>query len=186
MLRPLSADMLARGLPFCVGLGSLSYLACAGALTPAPSVPDTLRAPMDQAVLLKARARGVQTYECKAAASSQGAFVWALKAPEAVLFDERGEAIGKHYAGPAWELRDGSRVIGEKIAQSDAPEAGAIPWLLLRVRQTEGNGVLTHAQTVQRVATSGGKPPPDGCDAAHAAAEVRVPYTATYYFNGRR
>jgi hypothetical protein len=137
-------------------------------------------------VLLKANASGVQIYECKAAAGNPGAFVWALKAPEAALFDERGELIGKHYAGPTWEARDGSRVVGEKVAQSDAPDAGAIPWLLLRVRQTEGNGVLSGAQSVQRVATSGGKPPPDGCDAAHASQEIRVPYTATYYFNGKR
>jgi hypothetical protein len=35
---------------------------------------------------------------------------------------------------------------------------------------------------VQRVRTSGGLAPATGCDAAHAGAVVRVPYTATYCF----
>jgi hypothetical protein len=183
-----SADRvrLARGLALCAALGASADLACARVRTPSPTVPDSLRAPSDQVVLLKANARGVQIYECKAAAGGSGTFGWALKAPEATLLDERGEVIGKHYAGPTWEVRDGSRVVGEKVAQSDAPEAGAIPWLLLRVREAEGNGLLSGAKSVQRVATSGGKPPSDGCDAAHTTAEVRVPYTATYYFNGSR
>jgi len=35
---------------------------------------------------------------------------------------------------------------------------------------------------VQRVKTGGGKAPASGCDAANAGREVRVPYTAEYFF----
>jgi hypothetical protein len=46
---------------------------------------------------------------------------WTLKAPEADLFDANGRAIGRHYAGPTWELMDGSEVVGKFKARADAP-----------------------------------------------------------------
>ncbi len=98
----------------------------------------------------------------------------------------QGSTIGKHYAGPTWEAADGSKVVGQKTAQADAPEAGAIPWLLLTTKSNEGAGVMARVKTIQRVDTHGGKAPAEGCDAAHDGAEVRVPYTATYYFHGAR
>jgi hypothetical protein len=152
----------------------------------APTTPEALAAPADQVVLLRAHATGFQIYACKAKPDDAATFEWSLKAPEAELSDDAGKVIGKHYAGPAWESIDGSKVVGKKTAQADAPEAGAIPWLLVTATSNEGAGIMAGVKTIQRVDTHGGKAPAGGCDAAHAGAESRAPYTATYYFHGSR
>ena len=137
-----------------------------------------------QPVVLKAFAKGAQVYVCKAKQGAAGAYEWTLKAPDAELFDEKGQKIGKHYGGPTWESTDGSKVVGKVRAKVDSPEATAIPWLLLDAKTTEGTGVLSKVKNIQRLATVGGKAPPTGCDAAHENAETRVDYTATYYMYG--
>jgi hypothetical protein len=157
--------------------------ACASAPLPQPSaVPENLRVPDGQPLLLRAAARGVQIYTCKAKAAEPAAFEWALKAPEAELFDQSGAKIGRHYAGPTWESADGSRVVGEVMQRS--PVQDAVPWLLLRAKSNEGAGVFASAKYIQRVDTAGGVAPPAGCDAAHAGAETRVEYSANYAFYG--
>jgi hypothetical protein len=74
--------------------------------------------------------------------------------------------IGKHYTGPTWESNDGSKVIGEVKASDNGPDTNAIPWLLLNTKSTEGNGIFSKTQSVQRVKTVGGKAPVDGCNQA--------------------
>jgi hypothetical protein len=153
-------------------------------LAAAANFPAVLQPPAGQVVLLTAAARGVQIYQCTSA--NDAAFEWSLKGPDAELFDDRGAKIGKHYAGPTWEAADGSKVVGKKKAQSDAPTADAVPWLLLEAKSTEGTGTMTPVKSIQRIATKGGKAPATGCDTSHASAEVRVPYEATYVFLGNR
>src|SRR5574342_445076 len=75
-----------------------------------PQVPEALKAPATQVLLLETQAVGVQIYECKASKEDPTRFEWVFKAPEAELFDSAGKKIGKHYAGPTWELNDGSKV----------------------------------------------------------------------------
>jgi Protein of unknown function (DUF3455) len=105
-----------------------------------------------------------------------------LEAPEAELFDQSGAKLGRHYAGPTWESADGSRVVGEVMQRS--PVQDAVPWLLLRVKSSEGAGPLANAKYIQRVDTIGGVAPSSGCDAARAGAKVRVDYSANYDFYG--
>lgn len=149
-----------------------------------PVVPESLKAPEGQSVMLKANAEGVQIYACQAKAGEPGSFAWTFKAPEAVLKDETGETIGKHYAGPTWEAKDGSKVVGQMQQQADAPAEGAIPWLLLRAKSNEGAGIFQKVAYIQRVNTAGGKAPAAGCDSQHVGGETRVAYKATYYFYG--
>jgi hypothetical protein len=101
-------------------------------------------------------------------------------APDAALFDAVGRQIGTHFAGPAWQMDDGSRIVGEAVAQAPAPEPHAIAWLLLRVRSHEGHGILDHVGLVRRVETQGGAAPTTPCTAAPAQARMR--YTARYLF----
>jgi hypothetical protein len=149
-----------------------------------PSTPEAIAVSGGLRVLLKASAKGAQVYACKGREGTPTVYEWTLKAPEADLFDDQGQRIGKHYAGPTWESTDGSKVIAALRSKVDAPEATAIPWLLLDAKSTEGAGVLGRVKSIQRVATSGGKAPTSGCDAAHAGTETRVDYTATYYMYG--
>lgn len=83
--------------------GSLvAAAACAGCASPlgmaVPKVPESLRPPADQVLFAELRATGVQTYVCAAAKGGSGGFEWTFKAPEAVLVDRSGRAMGRHYA----------------------------------------------------------------------------------------
>ncbi len=147
-----------------------------------PKPPPAIAAPAGERLLLRARALGVQIYTCAPSARDAAKLEWTLVAPEAQLRDERDRPIGKHYAGPTWEANDGSKVVGQVIAR--APMAGTIPWLLLRGTPS-GKGVLGAVSSIQRVDTSGGAAPSDGCDDKHRGASARVPYTAIYKFFGK-
>ena len=127
----------------------------------------------------EAFAKGVQIYACKAA---NGGFAWTLKAPDAILSDAGGHPLGKHFAGPSWQAKDGSVVVGEMLNLSPSPDAGAIPWLVLHAKSHAGAGEMASVQYVVRTRTEGGQAPATGCDAAHAGGEVRVPYSAVYLF----
>jgi hypothetical protein len=161
----------------------LLLASCASAPQPRPAaVPENLRVPDGQTVLLRVAAKGAQVYTCKAKTADPAAYDWILKAPDAELFDQRGAKVGRHYAGPTWESTDGSRVAGEVMERS--PVQGAIPLLLLRAKSNEGSGALGSVKYIQRLDTTGGVAPSAGCDAERAGTEARVEYSATYEFYG--
>jgi hypothetical protein len=147
---------------------------------PAPDVPDAIEVPAGLDVVVYAHATGSQIYTCQTAAD--GKFSWTLKAPDAELHDRQDKVIGQHSAGPSWKLKDGSEVTGKAAAHVDSLDADSIPWLLVNVVSHAGNGLLSSVTTIQRVHTHGGKPPAEGCDAAHLNAENKSSYTADYYF----
>ena len=118
-------------------------------------------------------ARGVQIYECRAGA-------WAFVAPEAELFDADGRSAGSHGAGPFWQARDGSRIVGAVKRRAEAPQSGAIPWLLLMAHGRGSSGVFGEVSSVQRVNTRGGSAPAGAC--ASVGQVLRMPYTADYRF----
>jgi len=138
------------------------------------AVPENLKPTASESLKRVFAAKGVQIYECRNGS-------WAFVAPEADLYDARGHVIGRHYAGPTWEAAgDGSRVVGTVKSRADAPVAGAIPWLLLDAKSAGGKGDFSDVTSVQRVATSGGVAPAGGCEGSEK--QLRVPYTADYYF----
>jgi len=145
----------------------------------AQQTPQELRPPAGEQLLLQVHANGDQIYACKLDGAK---FIWALKAPEAQLFDKDGKSFGKHFAGPSWEANDGSRIVGKAAANVASPDPDAIPWLLVKVVSHSGEGVLNRVTSIQRLNTMGGKAPASGCDDAHAGQEVRVAYSADYLF----
>jgi hypothetical protein len=145
-------------------------------------VPESL-VPKDKQVLFMFRAEGTQTY---AAEEKEGKLQWsAASTPEAKLMDYRtGEQVGTHSKGPqgpVWEDKDGSKLTGKKIASEAAPNASAIPWLLLEVK-SESGGRLAKVTNVQRVDTWGGLAPEAAPKKAGDTQAVR--YEATYVFLG--
>jgi hypothetical protein len=167
----------------CVASASGLIAACSTApATPAPTIPDNLQAPAGERLLEVVGARGVQIYECRAKAGAAGAAGadWMFVAPEAELVDAQGRVLGKHYAGPHWEALDGSRVKGSVKAKADAPQAGAIPWLLLATDSVGPAGRYAGITSIQRVQTVGGLAPTTGCSATDLGRQARVPYTADY------
>jgi hypothetical protein len=148
---------------------------------PAPDVPDTIKAAPGESVVLRAHASGAQIYTC--GHNAMGAPQWVLKGPDAVLRDGNGQVIGQHSAGPNWKYKDGSSVTGKAVAHIDALDPDAVPWLKVQVTAHDGQGLLEHVSTVQRVRTRGGQPPDAArCTPANQSEEARVPYTADYYF----
>jgi hypothetical protein len=145
-----------------------------------PAVPDNLKVPAGEAVILVGHAKGVQIYVCQS--SDQGSN-WVLKAPEAELTDENGKTIVHHSAGPTWKHIDGSEVTGKVVAKHDAPKAGAIPWLLLSAASHSGHGIMDRVTTIQRINTDGGMPPQAStCSAPANGNESRSNYSADYFF----
>ena len=102
---------------------------------------------------------------------------WVLKAPDARLLDQEESVIGRHFAGPTWQLKDGSEVKGKAVAKQVAPDATAVPWLLLE--SVSGTGKFGAVRFIQRTGTHGGNAPGGNCA---QNATRRVPYTATYSF----
>jgi hypothetical protein len=159
--------------------------ACTAASIDSHDIPAALQVPPNAALTQQLHAVGVQIYRCTADQSDPARFAWVLRAPEASLLDHSGVEIGKHYAGPTWEARDGSKVVGEVAARA-SPDPSAAAWLLLNAKATSGSGIFANVRFVQRLRTAGGNAPPDGCSQASAESEVRVPYTAEYWFYAER
>jgi hypothetical protein len=140
---------------------------------------DNTQPPAGQQVLLSVTGDGVQIYSCQ---QVDGAAKWVFQAPEAKLLDAAGKEVGSHGAGPFWKYVDGSLVKGQVVANSKAPAAGDVAWLLLKAAAHEGDGVFSKVEFIRRSETHGGVAPEDGCDAGHLGGVVKVPYTATYAF----
>ena len=156
-------------------------LLAAGQIAP-PQVPDNLKVPDTETVLLKAIGTGKQIYVCSAKSGDGSQFAWVLDRPQAELIGENGAVIGKHYKGPDWEAADGSKVGGQVQRRANAPNANAVPWLLLKAASHDGAGTFARVTYVQRVDTEGGVAPAAGCDKSHAGAEASADYQATYFF----
>jgi len=154
-------------------------LTTATAMAEMPQVPEKLRPAAGETLALETRASGVQIYECGA---GKDGFQWVFKGPEADLFDRAGNRVGRHYGGPTWESSDGSKVVAALKARDDAPDANAIPWLLLGAKSATGDGVFGRTKSIQRVSTAGGLAPAEPCTPGDAGKVARVAYTAVYYF----
>ena len=161
--------------------GSLSAFTLAGsllviALTQLPSAAqstDAILAP-GETLVATIHAQGAQVYECNTGVS--GTLMWKFREPVATLL-ENGVTIGRHYAGPTWELADGSVIVGKVVGR--APGAGPrdIPLLKLEVTTRRGAGRLSEITTIQRLDTKGGLEE-GACQ--KAGTLLSVPYSADY------
>jgi len=136
--------------------------------------------PTGQRALLQAKGEGFQIYTCAHTPRSE---MWMLKAPDAKLLDASGKVIGRHFAGPTWELADGGEVQGELIASRRAPDPDSAAWLLLGAKPGTASGSLATIDFIRRTDTHGGAAASSGCQTeADIGKTDRVPYTATYTF----
>lgn len=152
---------------------SSSMMLAATAL--AQALPEAIRA-SDQTVLFTTFAEGAQVYDCKADAS--GKLVWSFREPIATLLID-GKTVGRHYAGPHWEMADGSVIQGKVAGRAPGATAADIPWLKLEVSARKGQGQLDGITTIQRINTKGGVL--DGmCDKIGSTRSVA--YSTDYVF----
>ncbi|WP_211877852.1 DUF3455 domain-containing protein [Plastoroseomonas hellenica] len=164
----------AAPLPPAVALIALAWATAGNAQTP-PAIPAPIAAP-ELAIVATLHAQGAQIYECRAGAD--GRLAWAFREPVATLL-EGGRTVGRHYAGPSWELADGSIVTGRVTGRAPGRDAGDIPWLRLEVAERRGAGRLTPVSVIQRINTVGGVAEGD-CPTAGALRSV--PYASDYVF----
>jgi Protein of unknown function (DUF3455) len=172
-----------------------------------PGVPANLEVPDGYRVFLSAHAVGTQNYICLPTPTG---VAWRFIAPQATLFHaphgELRQQLTTHFlsanpaeggiARPTWQdSSDSSRVWGRALQSSADPlfvEPGAIPWLLLEVVGAErgpvGGAFLKQSAYIQRVNTSGGMAPTDGCThATNVGTLALMPYEADYvFYRGRR
>jgi hypothetical protein len=163
-----------------MALVAVSGMSVAGAT----KIPDELKVPDGEKLVLQAHATGYQIYTCKG--QGEGAPKWELKAPDAQLHDKKGAVIGQHFAGPTWKHKDGSEVKGKASAHVDSPDANSIPWLLVAAVGHSGEGVFAKVSSIQRINTQGGKAPAASeCSAASDGKEAKASYSADYRFYAR-
>ena len=149
----------------------------------APVVPAELEVPDGNKLSLHVFAVGVQIYTATPSPTDPTQLVWTFKAPEADLFkhqrDEDGHPFGIHFAGPTWQSKNGSNVVGARVAGVTV-DPTAIPWLLLKAVSTSDYGVFSGTTYIQRLHTTGGLAPSTA--PTQAGEEARVGYTAEYFF----
>ncbi len=154
----------------CILAAVILQVSAAGA-----QVPDAIAA-RGETLVATIHAQGAQVYECKADAS--GKLAWQFREPIATLLED-GKTVGRHYAGPNWELADGSAIVAKVAGRAPGATDKDIPLLKLEVTSRRGTGRLTEIATIQRLNTKGGVA--DGpCPAA--GAFLSVPYAADYAF----
>lgn len=165
-----------RQISSCVGATAiiLTMASSVGAAEP----PEAIAA-KGETILFEVHAAGAQIYECKA--DSDGRLTWRFREPIAALFRD-GKTVGRHYAGPAWEV-EGSAITGKAAGKAPGATAKDIPWLKLDVVERRGDGPLQAATTVQRINTAGG----NFEGACEKSGDLHAePYEADYVFLQKR
>jgi len=178
LIRPLAVVSLPFVVAACGGMSPGSMGNTAGPT----EIPSAIAAPTGSTLAVTLKGAGLQNYECRIKADAAGGHEWVFVSPEAVLKDTTDAIVGRHFAGPSWEYGDGSKVTGKVLATSAAPQAGNIPWLLLKGTAAANPGMLAGVTYVQRTNTSGGTAPSDPCSAATTGAKKSTRYTADYLF----
>jgi len=166
-------------------------------MTP-PSVPADIQVPPGNQVAFVGHAVGTQNYVCVPA---DNGLKFVLVTPQATLVGDDDLQLTTHYFSPnpaeggtiraTWQdSRDTSAVWGQAIHSSSDPDfvaTGAIAWVLLQQVGTRGgphgSDLLTETTFIQRVNTTGGVAPSNGCNApGDVGAQAFVPYSADYVF----
>jgi hypothetical protein len=156
----------------------VAYISALHQMFPAPAaaeMPGAIAAP-GEVLIATAHAVGAQVYECKL--DSAGKLAWQFREPIATLFIA-GKTVGRHYAGPSWEMTDGSAVTGKVAAQAPGAAPNDISLLKLEAASWRGMGQLSKITTIQRLNTRGGRVDAQ-CDSV--GTFLSVPYTADYAF----
>jgi Protein of unknown function (DUF3455) len=191
---------------------SLAPPAHAGHVTP-PPVPDKLQVEEGNTAFLVGHATGTQNYICLPCPNpttpatqcpDASGFAWLLFTPEATLFSDNDKQVTTHFFSPnpaengtiraTWQdSRDTSIVWGGKAISAthdtdpDFVAEHAIAWLTLPAAGVQegptGGDTLTNTTFIQRLNTSGGLAPSDGCSQlSDVGAKAFRPYTADYFF----
>lgn len=161
-------------------LGALAFVLLlstpALAASPLDSAPASFGV-TDRTVALAVHGEGAQIYQCKA--DAEGRLVWTFREPIAALIAEDGRTVGRHFAGPTWEVDGGGAVKGQLSTSAPAATASDIPILKLTATDHRGAGALSAVTVILRLNTHGGVFKGTCAVAGDLRAE---PYSADYVF----
>ena len=139
------------------GLGFLAvgllFASPALGATPIAAAPASFDV-ADRMVALVVHAEGAQLYQCEP--DDGGHAVWTFREPIATLIGDNGKTMGRHYAGPTWELDDGGAVKGKLLASAPGAGANDISLSKLAVADHRGAGALSGVSLILRLNTHGG------------------------------
>lgn len=206
-IRRASAFVLVLG---CM-LGMITYAAAQRINSPA--TPQLITPPVGNSAYLMGSAVGTQGYVCLPTSTGASWTVNSSRPEATLYAEFFGQDIQiiTHYlspdanpnenaptplpfGSPTWQSSLDSSVVWAKpltsiAAGSDAscPNTGAIPCLLLQAigsnKGPTGGKLMTRTTYLQRLNTSGGVAPVEGCSSAGDVGKQKlVPYTADYYF----
>jgi hypothetical protein len=169
------AGVWLRALVFVAALGA-STLAVRADDNRVPEVPEVIQVSAEtNRVHFHGFAIGFQVYTWDGAK-------WGPAVPDATLYDDDGNIVASHFAGPTWKSNSGSEVVGALPPKAVVMDTNSIAWLRLEAvpERTHGPGIFANTTFIQRVNTVGGKQPSEaGTEVGQVA---KVPYTADYFF----
>ena len=148
-------------------------------VTESQDIPDNLKVPSGNVLLLRAYGKGVQIYTCPDTTHAT---------PHAILLEsdrDEGDLVAIHFAGPSWQAtKDGSIVVGDaaNAKHFTAPDPDGVDWLLLPAKSNTGNGLFSKVTYIQRLFTDGGKATLAGCNQVQGQTQELVEYSAQYLF----
>jgi hypothetical protein len=179
----------------------------------APTTPDTITPPAGNSLYLMGSAVGTQGYVCLPTSSGASWTVNSSRPEATLFIKVFGQdvQIMTHYlspdtnpnenapnplpfGSPTWQSSLDSSVVWAKALTSipagsdpSCSNAAAIPCLLLQSIGSQqgptGGGLMKRTTYIQRLNTTGGIAPAQGCSAATDVGKQKlVPYTADYYF----
>jgi len=169
----LSNKTTVGALALLFGGGLTALAAGSGTDNRAPEVPDDIAVTGNYRVHFHGFAVGVQIYTWNGVS-------WGPAVPSATLFDDDGNIVATHFAGPRWKSNSGSIVLGGVVQPTVIVDTNSIPWVKLEALTTEGPGIFADTKFIQRVNTTGGKAP--SADGTVIGQVASVPYTADYFF----
>lgn len=147
------------------------------------ALPEAVRVPAGHTLKMTTTGVGEITYECREKKDMAGQHEWVFVAPVATLYGADKTMVGRYYAGPTWEAKDGSKVTGKQVAVAPAG-AGNIPLQLVKTDPAMGMGAMQGLSYIQRLNTQGGVAPAMACDASTKGQRQQVKYAADYVFYG--
>ncbi len=177
---------------------AVSLPAHAGKVTP-PPVPPNLQVQAGNHAFLEGHGIGTQNYVCAPSATSATGVAYVLFTPEATLFNDDDDQRITHFFSPnpnpldpntnpavvadgairaTWQHSRDTSTVWAKLHPNGAVvvNQGAIAWLLLDVVGAEdgptGGDILTKTTQIQRLNTTGGVAPPEGCG-SHQTSVMR-------------
>jgi hypothetical protein len=192
---------------FVTGAFTVSMAQSPNATITPPTVPPGSGIEIDPGFkpFLVGHAVGTQNYVCKPSGSG---FKFVLFTPEATLFDDDLRQLITHFFSPnpfepnanidpttigdlliraTWEDSRDTSTVWAKATGAFTPDPTAIAWLRLEVVGAQdgptGGDRLSATKFIQRVNTTGGIPPAQGCaTTSDVGNQAFVHYTAEYVF----